>query len=313
MYSFPVQPVDLFGDAPISRADVQIFTATQFSQGWQTWNKPRGVTQSYMLAISGGGGGGGGQTRAAGVNGGGGSGGACSGIARLLVPAFFLPEILYVQIGQGGLGGAGGAAGSAGAHSYISFGHSTANPNVLLASGGATAPGGGLAGVIGGAAGGTIPTIPATPINSIGHWFGNQGIAGGAGGGTAATPTAITAWGTIPLSPGAGGGGVTAANVAGANVIIGATAIDWGYRSYSASATIAPAGNITTDPNGGAGVMSWQPFFMCGGAGGASVNAGIGGSGGNGGIGCGGGGGGAGTTGGRGGNGGSGLVMIISW
>lgn len=317
---FPTQPIDVFDRAPLSKADVQIFTATQFSQGWQTWYKPRGVTQSYMLTIAGGGGGGAGFTRASGANGGGGGGGACSGLTRLIIPSFFLPDSLYIQVGQGGLGGAtSGTAGAGGSNSYISLGHSTAAPNVILAAVGATVPGGGGAGT-GAAAGaaGTAPTVGATTTtNQYGHWFGTIGLAGVAGGFTATTGqlgNSITAWASIPLSPGAGGGGIGTSNAEFAGGGQTATAaVDWGNRNWPITAGfLAPAG-AGVGGNGSSGVVSWQPFFMTGGAGGGTNNTGVGGAGGNGGIGCGGGGGGSGITGGRGGNGGNGLVMIISW
>lgn len=311
---FPTQPIDVFDRAPLSKADVQIFTATQFSQGWQTWYKPRGVTESYMLAIAGGGGGGAGFTRTAGSAGGGGGGGACSGIARLIIPSFFLPDVLYVQVGQGGLGGpASGSAGSPGTNSYVSLGHSIAAPNVILASG-VNAPGGGGAGT-GAAAGtaGTVPTIATTIVNhTYGHWFATVGLVGIAGGAqTGATPANLAAWGAIPLTPGNGGGGATTTDFAGGSIIT-TPAVDFGTRSFSATGVIA-AGGTAGGGNGSSGLISWQPFFMTGGAGGGTNNTGQGGAGGNGGIGCGGGGGGAGATGGRGGNGGSGMVMIISW
>ena len=96
---FPIQPIDQFGGPPQSRADVQIFTSAVTS-GWQTWAKPRGAAMSQMIAIGGGGGGGGGSTN--GNNGGG--GGGSSSVTRLLIPAFCLPDELYIQVGPGGPG-----------------------------------------------------------------------------------------------------------------------------------------------------------------------------------------------------------------
>ena len=316
---YPIQPSDLFGDVPMSRADVQIFTANQFAQSWQTWSKPRGVTNSYMLTIAGGGGGGGGFTRATANNGGGGGGGACSGISRLIIPSFFLPDVLYLQVGQGGIGGSGtGVAGSAGGISYISLGHSIVAPNLLLAATGTTAPGGGGAGTgtTAGAAG-SVPTIATTTTaHQYGHWFGNVGLIGVAGGfvaTTGAVGNSVTAWTAIPLTPGAGGGGIGTSNTEFAGGAVTTTpAVDFGNVSFSAASSIA-AGGAGTGGNGSSGFFSWQPFFMTGGAGGGTNNTATAGSGGNGGVGCGGGGGGSGITGGRGGNGGNGIVMIISW
>jgi hypothetical protein len=294
----------------MSRADIQIFTATQFAQGWQTWYKPKGITQSYMVALSGGGGGAAGTTGGAGTARAGGAGGQCSPIVRLITPSFFLPDVLYVQVGQGGLGGLTSAAnGSPGTNSYISLGHSTATPNVLLASATA-APGGGT-----GITAGTLPTtIATTTTQQLGHWaIFVPTVAAGAGGAAAgAVGGSVVAWANHPLTAGAGGAGSTSANFTGGSVTATA-AVDWGYRSFSAAGAIAAGGTTGTAVNGDNGLVSWQPFFMTGGAGGGAQNAGVGGNGGNGGIGCGGGGGGAGTTFGRGGNGGDGLVMIISW
>ena len=280
----------------------------------------------YMLAIAGGGGGGGGFTLTT-TSAGGGAGGACSGTARLITPAFLLPDILYVQVGQGGYGGAAGAAGSTGANTYISYGHSQTTPNPILVSG-VNAPGGGTAGTAaGGTAGGTVPTIAATNASQVlGMWFATVGIVGGVGGaGTvAASPVSITAWAAaaIQMSPGAGGGGTStsSANFPG-GVQTAAVAMDFGDKLIATtngflaqSGSFPISGSTAAGGDGSSGYMSWKPFFMTGGAGGSSSNGGAGGSGGQGGIGCGGGGGGAGkTAGGRGGNGGPGMALIISW
>ena len=311
--SFPFSPVDLGDIPPLAKADIQIFTTNSLNVNWFSWTKPRGATMTSMIAIAGGGGGGGGFTRTAGTAGGGGAGGACSGIARLIIPTFFLPDTLYVQVGIGGTGGAANGAGVNATNSYVSYGHSIATPNVLLASG-ANAPGGGGAGAVGaGGTGGTVPTIATTVTSqSMGWWFATVGLVGAAGGSQAgANGTPVTSWAAVVLSPGAGGAGCTTTDFSGGSQNMTAAA-DFGIQNFPAIWAVM-GGFATTNVDGGGGIMLYQPFYMTGGSGGGSNNSGQGGNGGKGGIGCGGGGGGAGTTGGRGGDGGNGMVSIISW
>jgi hypothetical protein len=62
-----------------------------------------------------------------------------------------------------------------------------------------------------------VPTIAVTqPINALGEWFSIVGLVGVAGGAqTGAVGTSVTAWGALPLSPGAGGAGCTTTDFAG--------------------------------------------------------------------------------------------------
>jgi hypothetical protein len=319
--NFPATQLDVFGIPSNFKGDVQIFHANnQSTINHQPWIKPRGTSMSYMIAISGGGGGGGGHTKASGTNGGGGGGGACSGIARLMVPSFLLPDTLYVQVGQGGLGGAAGAAGSAGTNSYILFSPLAFLAQNSLLSSNTNAPGGGGAGtltLVGTV--GSIPTIAGTSVEgSIGIFSSTVGLIGVTGGAVAGgNGTSVTAWAALPMSPGAGGGGgpndsgtsnggnitaTSAINFTNLNFPITAGALALGGTAGSTSANI-----------GSAGVSLLNPFYQTGGAGGGTGTTSTGGDGGKGGIGCGGGGGGAGLVGGRGGNGGNGLVAIFSW
>lgn len=309
---------DFFHIPPKYGADVKVYTATTGTNlmGFQTWQKPKGCSFIFMQAISGGGGGGGGFSRAAGNPGGGGGSGACSGIARFNCFANDLPDTLFIQVGMGGQGGAAGAAGGAGVNSLILTGRIANVPNIVLQSG-VNAPGGGGGGT--GAAGGpagTVPTIAVVqPYNVMGMWQANVGLVGIIGGAqTGAAGGSVTAWATIPFSPGGPGAGCTTTNFAGGNINTTAT-FDAGNQGYytSAGGGVAPGGTgIGAQINGSSGVLRLLPFFNSGGAGGGSHNAGQAGHGGSGGYGCGGGGGGAGTTGGMGGNGGSGLIKIIS-
>lgn len=333
---FGNSPSDLGFLPPQFTGDVQMFfstgvQATPTTNNWQTWVKPRGISMVYMIAIGGGGGGGGGFSGASGAARGGGGGGACSGFTTLMMPAIFLPDSLKIIVGDGGRGGTGsGVAGTAGGISYISLGAGATTgivaPNIILASGGTTPAGGGAAGGSSGTAPGgtaaTVSTIALTgPFSKLGFFSstgtaansGYAGIAGGNGGtATGGTGTSITAGATIPLSPGAGGGGINTvgqAGFGGGSINISGTTIDYAEGQFT---TILP-GSSGNRIDAGGGIRSFKPFFQTGAPGGGAVDFSFGGNGGNGGIGCGGGGGGGGTTGGRGGDGGSGMVAIISW
>lgn len=287
------------------------------AQGYQTWQKPRGISMVSFTTVGGGGGGGGGFTRTAGSAGGGGGSGACSGIARFQCPAVLVPDILYVQVGHGGMGGAASGAGTAGTNSFVLTAKTAVLPNILCYSG-VNAPGGGGAGTgAAGGAAGTVPTIAVTqPPNTWGQWFATVGLVGVAGGAqTGAVGVDVTAWAALPMSPGASGAGCTTTDFAGGQQT--ATALlDIGSQGYfpTGAGNVVKGGTAAgTGVDGGGGIRRVAPFFNTGGSGGGSNNSGQAGHGGNGGYGCGGGGGGAGTTGGRGGNGGPGIVIIVGW
>ncbi len=291
--------------------NLQIFTtpATVTNTQWLTWIKPRGVSMIYMMVIGGGGGGGGGFTRAAGNAGGGGGSGGSSGQTCVLVPAFLLPDRLYVQVGAGG-GGVLSGEGTAGSGilSYVGIHPNTTATNIIAVSGNAAAVGGGTGtGAAVGAAGtaGTIATIANMPLAGLGVSFmiaGQAGVAGGAIAGAAGTAIAIPTTGVVSQA-GSGGAGTTNADFAGGLF----TAISNSYLSEQRPATPAAG----TDGHGSGGPS--LSFFDFGGGGGSSSNAAAGANGGSGGYGSGGGGGGAGTTGGRGGDGGNGIVIIYAW
>src|ERR1043165_5257888 len=181
MSSPPPQPIDLGFLPPSFRGDVQVFLANNQGINWQTWSKPRGISMCYMLAISGGGGGGGGFSRSAGNPGGGGGGGGCSGVSRLIVPAYVLPDVLYVQVGRGGAGGVAPGVAEDGTNSYISLGRSSASPNAIVL-GGNNAPAKGGAGTAGGVgSGGSASTNPSVvfPVTPLGIASPVAGLNGG--------------------------------------------------------------------------------------------------------------------------------------
>jgi len=322
-------PLDQNYWAPPKRGREDVFLPSAGAANCYTdiWHKPRGCTFLSFTVIGGGGGGGGGLTRASGAAGGGGAGGACSGISRFFVPAFFVPDTLYLLVGRGGQGGTFGApasAGTAGLNSYIStapFQATPASPNLFLYSG-VNAPGGGANGTAaGGAVGGTVPTISVVqPWNLYGIWQTNVGVVGGAGGALGAGGANTNAFNLTPLSSGSGAGSMAAAGPpsvqqnGGTVVFAAALSIPSQNPAPNASnaAAVAGQGGNTAANAGNAGFNQLNPFFVSGGSGGGSADAGVAGDGGQGGYGCGGGGGGSGQTGGRGGNGGDGLIIIDS-
>ena len=284
------------------------------SVNWKFWNKPKNTTMTYMLAIGGGGGGGRGFQRGAGGDGGGGGGGATGGIARLLIPSFFLPDVLYIRPGSGGEGSStAGVAGTNGGIAYICYSQNATAPNILLQSSAAQTGGGGTGtGTAVGAAGAAsaISTISTGAI--IGSFSAIAGQNGGAGGAIAGNVGgSVTAWASVPLSGGAGGAGSTGAAHAG-GAITATAATNFTFVNWPNTAGAVATAGTNAGGRGNAGVNLWKPFRTSGASGGGTNDT-TGGDGNSAGIGSGGGGGGAGATAGRGGNGGPGMVMIMSW
>jgi hypothetical protein len=318
MINYPLTSNDL-QDLPYpSNCEVYVFVGAVDddlnSVNWKFWNKPKGTTMTYILAIGGGGGGGRGFQRAAGGDGGGGGGGASAGIARLLIPSFFLPDVLYIRPGSGGEGSAtAGVAGTNGGIAYVCYSQDTNAPNVLLQSSAAQTGGGGTGtgvaiGALGTAA--AISTISTGAI--IGLFSAIAGQNGGAGGAqTGGNGGAITAWGSVPLSGGGGGGGSTGATATG-GAITATAATNFTFVNWPNTAGAVATAGANTGGKGNAGVNLWKPFRTSGASGGGTNDT-TGGDGNSAGIGSGGGGGGAGVTAGSGGNGGPGMVMIMSW
>jgi hypothetical protein len=256
-----------------------------------TWTKPSGCNFVYMIAVGGGGAGGQGVGGAAGVTRSGGAGGASGTMTTLVVPAFLIPDTLFIKIGKGG------AFGSNGGPTIISaYRVSSVTEYLLYADGGNR----GISFTIGS---GVTPVITNNTLATIGKW---QGIAGRSG---ASANTSQTF--QFYLSGGAGGASIVNTDVAGASVISA-------YGQVS-SVTVVQGGaavaSATAGQNdAGSGYFIPKRFAFYGGGGGGGSNAGVGGRGGNAGLGCGGGGGGAGTvTSGNGGSGGDGFAVIISY
>lgn len=282
------------------RADVQVFASRPANAllDWQTWIKPRGVSMLYMFALGGGGGGAGGSV--AGMGGGGGGSGAQ---AALLIPAFCVPDVLYVQLGLGGTAGAAAGNGGTSAQTLVCiFPNSVVNNRVMQPNGGGSAASGGQAAGTGGN-GATIATIADMPLAGYGLTSFLAGQVGQAGSASAPAGTDLRADAGLSLG-GLGGSGNTGAPNAGA----GFNAIANSLLSTSAPAA-ATVGNSPSSA-----ILLRKPFYVYPGMGAPSVTGATGLNGGDGAFGAGGGGGGsAATTGGKGGRGGDGLVIIIAW
>jgi hypothetical protein len=95
-------------------------TFTFYATGnWQTWEKPRNAKMIQIFCL---GGGGGGASVFTTTNSNGGGGGASGGIVRGLIPAFLLPDTIYILVGKGGLGPSVLATnGGTGGISYVSL------------------------------------------------------------------------------------------------------------------------------------------------------------------------------------------------
>jgi hypothetical protein len=294
---------------------------------WQTWRKPRGVNFVYMIGV--GGGGGGGTSLTNGTFGCGGGGGSSGAQTSLLIPAMFLPDILYIQAGAYGLGAstpintAAGTAGTAGTPTYVCIEPDTtltANMTVLFANGG---NGGGAGTGAAGGTGGTAPvvaTIANMPLAGRGRYNFFAGSAGTLGGSTGLAGTNVTLPFGLMVTGGAGGGGNSVGTFHSGGIIPAvANALNTDAFPLPINAGSAPSGSTPAGASGN-GFISRNYMFNFGGAGGTSSNntaGGACGAGGNGAPGCGGGGGGGvnSTSGGPSvsGNGGPGFVYIISW
>lgn len=308
--------LDLFHLPTNTVADIKEFKGNSVTAGlsWQTWLKPRGVSMIHIFLLGQGGGGGAGAIGANSTAAGGGGGGS-GGQTSLTMPAWMLPDILYISTGASATG--------AGVASYVSIAPNiTANHVVAIANGGGA--GGNASGATAGAAGsaGAIATVATMPL---GWSFANLALAGQAGiiGGVAVAGAALTLPTTgLLVTGGTGGGGLPAAAATGTNG--GAFTVPAAPSPFppqvggvgSATATV-PADNGS---NGG-NFMN-KLFYCYGGTGGASTHgtatgAGLAQSrGGVGGYGCGSGGSGGALTGSAASvasRGGLGYCLVVSW
>lgn len=275
----------------------QTFTFYSLGAGiWQTWNKPRNAKMIEIFCLGGGAGGGIASLTAGSANGG--RGGGSAGIVRGLIPAFLLPDTIYILVGKGGVGSTGdNTNGGAGGISYIGVQPSTSEQTLICKSSTTTASGN--------SDGATISTVALSAFGNLGLFTAVAGVAGSAGGtSTPGQGGSQAALATNITTGGAGGGGKTSAAFAGGGNITSASVV----------LTSQVNGGVTNAQNGDSGYGTLQPFCGTGGAGGAGRqgSTGAGGRGGDGWYGCGGGGAGGGqtATGTKGGDGGDGLVII---
>jgi len=283
------------------------------TNAWQTWIKPPNCKWVNFFLVGGGAGGQGGQINAASTRSGG-NGGGSAAFAYITVPAFSLPNQLYLQVGGGGAGGVSGGSptGGAGGLSYVcALPDSTSQYNILMKSG-----------TLG--AGTTLNQNAGTSIvaadillSQIAFISAYAGQTGGLGGSSSAAATNVTPSG-IPFTSGAGGAGCSSVGTLGTSAsivgILDFPTITGGANTAVQSATASPGNSGYSTRENFVGPNFKTPMFFTGGAGGgaASQTLGIGGKGGDAMFGCGGGGGGAGgnSTAGIGGKGGDGFIMI---
>lgn len=301
-----------FSHLPDWGETVQKFDSPTTTGEFITWKKPRGLKMLYFIVNGSGGGGGGGFGNVAGGQRGGGAGGGSGGMSKVLMPAVFVPDILYMQVGSGGQAGVGSTAGgvagagTAGGISVVSVEPSTLAGKVYITS---TAGSGGAGGTAAGSSvGGTAGVTPNQNAMILSFWTSinfNPGIVGSAGGvATGAIGVAANIGNTVScLGGGAGGASLGIANTDFAGGAVG---------TVSQLLLIpGPAGGTGEGASGG--FLLAKPFQPIPPAGGGTNSNGVGGKGGNGYYGTGGGGGGAGLTGGNGGTGGNGFIIIIGW
>lgn len=307
--------------------DVQTFigqaqtTAGAATGEWKTWRKPRGAKFVYMIAV--GGGASGGVALNSGTTSGGGPGGGSGAQSTLMIPAMFLPDVLYIQAGLGGSQPStlvSAALGVAGTITYVAlepWNTLAAQLTVLFASPGtattaATATTGGTGGTAA-----VIATIANMPLAGRGAYQFFAGQAGSAGGTNLTAGVAQTYPTTgLMVMGGAGGGGNNAgtSNFAGGQITLAGfgdnfPAVNGGAAASGATpAGAGSAGNI---------LKTFQYLGGTGGGGSSATAGGVAGAGGNGAPGCGGAGaGGSNTTVStlaRPGDGGPGFVYIYSW
>jgi len=283
---------------------------------WQTWRKPRGVKNIYMLGVGGGASGG-----VGGYTGGAGSGGGSGAQTCVWIPAMFVPDTLYVQCGAGGQQPSalcGFAYPVGGGPTYVNIEPTTnitigsaINPNGFLAAYGAYS---------GGSTGGSVSTIASMPLAGRGYYTFFAGQSGGSGAlaNNNATNLVIPATGLMVMG-GTGGGGGGGSNTGGGI----SQPSNWFADSFILPTIAATSGASVAVPasNGVDGVVVRNFLMNYGGTGGGGASSTAGGSpgaGGKGAPGCGGGGSGGGGTSvnitpARPGNGGDGFVIIMSW
>lgn len=227
-------------------ANVQIFncnTDATVQVTLQTWVKPQGANMVWFTLIGAGGQGGGTDGIANW------SGGGSGAVTNLMIPAFLIPDILHVWVGNGGSGAGPGADGNNGAQTVVQ--NPSSSNNILIAMGG-------NGGTNTGGAGGTAMT--ANFFTAAGFFQSMAGDSGSLSGGTAPAGTFLN------------GGGVGTAQTANYGYSNGRAAGDGGVGYFQMSPImIGVGGNGNVGSGSGAG--SYKGGIGCGG-GGSSNNLG---------------------------------------
>jgi hypothetical protein len=292
-------------------ADIQVFvggkTTVSYSH-WETWEKPRGAKWIYMMAV---GAGGSGSTGIAGTgSGAGGSGGGSGGQTTTFLPAFFVPDLLFVDVGSGGAPVSITATdGNTGTNTDIrsDIGQSTfvqQQVSFCFAFGGAggSAPTGATVGGTGGSAGAISQIGNSVPAGRGIYTFlaGQTGTDGGTNGSYGVNQFYPTTGLCVTGGTGGGGGGNTIAYGGGGFIGPGANNTPdfapYGNSLYMPG--VAPGAPTVSGQDGWNQLnnifSSGQGFIMNrggqGGGGSGTGTPGIAGSGGAGAPGCGGGG-----------------------
>lgn len=283
------------------------------TNAWQTWTKPPNCKWINFFLVGGGAGGQGGQINAASTRSGG-NGGGSAAYSYITVPAFAVPDRLYILVASGGTGGVSGGSptGGPGGLSYVcSIPDISTRYNILMKSGTAGA------GTTLAQNAGTIIVAADILLGQVALVSGYAGQAGGTGGSSNSAAPNVTPTG-IPFTGGAGGAGCSSVGTLGTSAsvlgILDFPTISGGTNTAIQSATANTGNSGYGTRRNFVGPNFKTPMFFMGGAGGgaASQTLGVGGKGGDGMFGCGGGGGGAGgnSTAGIGGRGGDGFVLI---
>jgi hypothetical protein len=285
--------------------NVQRFYANSQTAGgsWHVWQKPKNCSFVQIWLFGCGGNGGNGAVGANSTAAGGGGGGS-GGQIQIMIPAWIVPDRLFMTLAFGGTA----------ISSYVSFDQTTTAQSVLLQAfnGG---NGGNAAGATAGAAGAAAGVAGNSTMIRNGMGLattvaGQAGIVGGVAVAGANQTAPIT---SLNLAGGTGGGGLPAAAAVGT---AGGSFTGSGVWPSMAGGTSAGASSAGTKGADGLEFYNgiWLPTPGCGGASGGGTT-GAGGNGGDGATGCGGGGGGGAITGqvaGVGGRGG-GAHCIVTW
>jgi hypothetical protein len=251
-------------------------TSAAFTNSWQSWMKPAGCSWVYIFGIGSGGAGGNGNNAVPCSGGGGGSG----SVTRLLIPATFVPDILYVRPAGGNNDINSTAASRA---SYISIAPNNTAQNLILT---VTAGSGGFNNTAG--SGAAAATFGSGIWMNSGLFTSIAGQSGGAGVTTIDTAGGSVTFGASGLPVTGGGGGGRGSGAGGS--VIGAGLLP--TRSGGAGTTGGNGENGFRQGQNFAPGFKLFPLLFSGGAGGGGISTGTAGVGGRGSWGCGGGGGG---------------------